>query len=590
MRLHRANRFALVLWLSLWFSSATAWALDPSQPPSGNFDLSHWKLQLPTLNGVLTGTNASSVDEVKPSALTTGYTSAYFFTGTDGSMVFWAPDNGAITSNSGHPRSELREELIPGNDDTNWTVYGTHIMTAQCKVLRVPSDTQKVCIGQMHEPNKKPDGSASVGNEEMIMFDFGNKKIYVNINLDGNADSSFGQTFISGSGVATNSLINYTMSMSNGLLKILVNNVTNSWNLLSGTNISGHVAQNWDLASGNTLYFKAGDYNQTVNTCNCSTDGAQVAFYSLTRFHAPSITNQPAGQVVTVGSNVTFSVGALGTPPLKYAWAFNGAPLNNNPTNTTLSLPNAQLTNAGNYSVIVTDITGVVTSSVAVLTVNPFPPTADFTATPTNGVAPLNVTFSDASTSSPTNWAWNFGDTGTSTLQNPSHNYGTTGVFTVRLIASNTGGSGTNTKTAYINVITPLQSWSNWYGVAGDSTDPFGTGMSNTNKFLAGFNPTNPSSYLHIISIATTNSTDVNVIYLGANGDGTWSPGIASRTNVLEFTAGAANGDYLTNFASANVTNILSGGTGTGTVTNMVDAGGATNAPSRYYRVRVLVP
>jgi len=41
---------------------------------------------------------------------------------------------------------------------------------------------------------------------------------------------------------------------------------------------------------------------------------------------------------------------------------------------------------------------------------------------------------------------------------------------------------------------------------------------------------------------------------------------------------------------SANVTNILSGGTGTGTVTNLVDAGGATNTPSRYYRVRVLVP
>ncbi|HXI83519.1 MAG TPA: polysaccharide lyase family 7 protein [Verrucomicrobiae bacterium] len=588
MRRYRFSTFALVLLWSFWFSSATAWALDPNLPPSGNFDLSHWKLQLPTSNGVLTGTGGS-VDEIKPAQLV-GFTNAYFYTGSDGSMVFWCPDDGATTSGSTHPRSELREELIPGNDGTNWTVFGTHILTGQCKVLRVPSDTQKVCIGQMHEPNTKPDGSASVGNEEMIMFDFGNKKIYVNINLDGNVSSSFSQTLISGSGVATNSTINYTMSMVNGLLKIVVNNVSNSWNLLSGTNINGHIAQNWDLASGNTLYFKAGDYNQTVDTCNCSTDGAQVAFYSLTRFHAPSITNQPAGQTVTVGSNVTLSVGALGTPPLKYAWAFNGAPLNNNPTNTTLSLPNVQLTNAGNYSVIVTDITGVVTSSVAVLTVNPFPPTADFTATPTNGVAPLNVTFSDASISSPTNWVWNFGDTGTSTLQNPLHNYGTAGVFTVRLIASNSGGSSTNTKTAYINVITPLQSWSNTYGVSGDSTDPFGTGMSNTNKFLVGFNPTNPAAYLHIISIANTNSTDMNVIYLGANGDSSWSPGIASRTNVLEFTAGAPDGGYSSNFISANVTNILGGGTGNGVVTNMVDAGGATNTPSRYYRVRVLVP
>ncbi len=120
--------------------------------------------------------------------------------------------------------------------------------------------------------------------------------------------------------------------------------------------------------------------------------------------------------------------------------------------------------------------------------------------------------------------------------------------------------------------------------------DYTGTGMSNTNKFLASFNPTNPAAYLHILSITNANGTDINVIYLGANGDSTWSPGIASRTNVLEFTVGLSDGSYSSNFVSANVTNILGGGTGAGIVTNMIDAGGATNAPSRYYRVRVLVP
>jgi hypothetical protein len=59
----------------------------------------------------------------------------------------------------------------------------------------------------------------------------------------------------------------------------------------------------------------------------------------------------------------------------------------------------------------------------------------------------------------------------------------------------------------------------------------------------------------------------------------------------LEFTTGTANGSYSTNnFASTGQTNILSGGTGLGVVTNMVDSGGATNKPSRYYRVRVLLP
>jgi sugar lactone lactonase YvrE len=119
--------------------------------------------------------------------------------------------------------------------------------------------------------------------------------------------------------------------------------------------------------------------------------------------------------------------------------------------------------------------------------------------------------------------------------------------------------------------------------------DADGTGQNNLFKYLAGLNPTNPAAYLHIISIAETGN-DINVTYLGASGDSTWSPGIASRTNVLEFTAGAADGSYSNNFESTGQTNILSGGRGLGVVTNMVDPGGATSTPSRYYRVRVLVP
>jgi GH15 family glucan-1,4-alpha-glucosidase len=137
-------------------------------------------------------------------------------------------------------------------------------------------------------------------------------------------------------------------------------------------------------------------------------------------------------------------------------------------------------------------------------------------------------------------------------------------------------------------------SWALHYGfnpldptVANQDSD--GTGFSNLQKYLAGFNPTNSAAYLHIISIVNSNP-NVIVTYLGASGDNTYSPGIASRTNVLEFTTGNANGGYTNDFASAGQTNILSGGNGLGTVTNMTDFGGATNRPSRYYRVRVLLP
>jgi len=119
--------------------------------------------------------------------------------------------------------------------------------------------------------------------------------------------------------------------------------------------------------------------------------------------------------------------------------------------------------------------------------------------------------------------------------------------------------------------------------------DPSGHGFSNLQEYQAAFNPTNSAAYVHIITIAQTGN-DINVTYLGANGDNTWSPGFASRTNVLEFAVGASNGSYLDNFLSTGQTNILSGGTGLGVVTNLMDSGGATNTPSRYYRVRVLAP
>jgi len=224
-------------------------------------------------------------------------------------------------------------------------------------------------------------------------------------------------------------------------------------------------------------------------------------------------------------------------------------------------------------------------------------PVASFTALPPNGVAPLGVTFTDTSTGG-TNWFWIFGDGTTTNLATNSvfHTYDTPGAYSVTEIVSGLGGSSTDTVANLISVYDPFTWWQlNYFGTTNNSgntaptADYTGTGMSNTNKFLAGFSPVDPTAYLHIISILKS-STNVTVIYLGANGDSTWSPGIASRTNVLEFTVGTGSGDYSNNFVSANVTNILSGGTGTGVVTNMVDSGSAINTPSRYYRVRVLVP
>jgi hypothetical protein len=339
--------------------------------------------------------------------LVTGFTNAYLYTGTDGAMTFWAPDDGATTGGSTHPRSELRELLNTNDNSVNWTLYGTHVLTATCVVSNVPADTGKVCIGQIHEPDTQPDGSYSANNEEMIMFDLANQTIYANINLDGNSNATFSTTFISGSGVALGKAINYTMSVVDGVLQISINGVTNAWNLFSGTNYQGHVATNWGASSGNTVYFKAGDYNQTSDSCGCSTDGARVAFYSLVRYHAASITNEPAGQAVVAGNNASFTVAASGNGMLSYQWWYNATNRVGGATNATFTLTNVSGTNAGNYTVTVSDNTSsfsTVTSSVAVLAVGAAPAV-------TNQPSSLSVTAGS-------NVVFTVGETGTAPLTN----------------------------------------------------------------------------------------------------------------------------------------------------------------------------
>jgi len=92
------------------------------------------------------------------------------------------------------------------------------------------------------------------------------------------------------------------------------------------------------------------------------------------------------------------------------------------------------------------------------ITVNAPPPapTADFVGVPAGGFVPLNVSFTDLSTDTPTSWAWDFGDGGTSTLQNPTHNYTVSGTYTVELVATNAVGSDGEIKTDYIIVADPL--------------------------------------------------------------------------------------------------------------------------------------
>lgn len=334
-----------VLALLCFFAALPARALNPDLPPGGNFDLSHFYLGLPVDSSG--GTNGESAS-IPATQLVAGYSNAlYFYTGTDGAMTFWAPVTGATTSGSSYPRSELRELLYPPSTETNWFAYGLHTLNAQCKVLQVPS-TGKVIIGQIHGYT----GAAL----PMVKIEYENGTMYGTVKTNANDDGS-DYDFIFGNTSLSNT-ITYEITALNGLITIVINGVTNSMNIFQ-------TDTNWET---NTLYFKAGDYCQ--DNTGTSNEGARVSFYSLSIYHAPSITTPPTNCSAFVGGSNTFTVSALGNPPFTYRWQFNGTNLSG-ATNTFLTLTNLKTTNAGSYTVVVTDLTGSVTSSVAMLTINP---------------------------------------------------------------------------------------------------------------------------------------------------------------------------------------------------------------------------
>ena len=84
----------------------------------------------------------------------------------------------------------------------------------------------------------------------------------------------------------------------------------------------------------------------------------------------PTITLQPISQTVPTGSDVTFISAASGTPPLSFRWQFNGTNIAG-ATGTSLVLTNVQITQAGVFSVRVTNLFGSAISSGALLAVLP---------------------------------------------------------------------------------------------------------------------------------------------------------------------------------------------------------------------------
>jgi hypothetical protein len=224
---------------------------------------------------------------------------------------------------------------------------------------------------------------------------------------------------------------------------------------MAGTNVPGATAASLQLASVQPS--QGGGYRVIVtNVAGAATSGVAT----LTVLLPPQIVDPPTNVTVISGSDATFSVTASGTTPLNYQWQMAGT---NVPgaNAADLQLSNAQPAQAGDYQVIVTNILGAATSSVAILSIL-LPPQILSEPTNVTTVPGGGATFSIlASGSGPLAYQWQFANTNLagvtmSTLQLGNVQPAQAGSYLV--IVTNSAGASTSAPATLRILVAPLLS------------------------------------------------------------------------------------------------------------------------------------
>jgi Ca2+-binding RTX toxin-like protein len=238
-------------------------ALKSSVAPSGNFDLSNWKITLPVdSNDQFSGTAM----EVKNLS---GYQhSKYFYTAADGAMTFVAPVEGATTSGSSYARSELRE--MNGTANAAWNLQTGGFMSATLEVDAAPNRDGaggKIVVGQIHGQD-----------DELVRLYWENGKLYFANDQAGSNNSETKFYFVNASGqqpdVSLDERFSYTINAKGDNLEVTV---------FADGQIYKSVSKINSVWQSDTFYFKAGAY-LGANESNGSGYG-QTSFYALSFNH-----------------------------------------------------------------------------------------------------------------------------------------------------------------------------------------------------------------------------------------------------------------------------------------------------------------
>lgn len=219
----------------------------------------------------------------------------------------------------------------------------------------------------------------------------------------------------------------------------------------------------WSFGDGTTSteqhpthsYNSAGDFTVTLSV---TAPGGQDTTSSINYIRVnetPQVAADFAANPLVGEQPLTVRFTDLSTGTLtSWLWRFGDHSISSEPN------PQHSYNTAGVYTVTLT-VAGphgaatITKTNYIRVTLPPTAPTADFSATPLTGTAPLDVNFSDRSQGTVTGWLWIFGDGGTSDLQNPTHSYTEPGDYTVSLTVIGPLGLDPESRARYIHVVAP---------------------------------------------------------------------------------------------------------------------------------------
>jgi len=118
-----------------------------------NIDLSHWKVTIPEGEGK-GGAISVEPPEILDYATNETLKPYMYNDSVKGALVFYAYPSKATTANTKYSRSELREQMVPGNDDVNWTFEEGGKLKATISIGDISYDKEnkshKIIILQIH--------------------------------------------------------------------------------------------------------------------------------------------------------------------------------------------------------------------------------------------------------------------------------------------------------------------------------------------------------------------------------------------------------------------------------------------------------